>query len=82
MDEDKWLLKDIRWSVRPIHLPDSEEYLYDLENISMATVGVLGKLEPGFESGSLARRYLAILPDLAGLYGINHVPLDGLSSYN
>ena len=31
MDEDKWLLKDIRWSVRPIHLPDSEEYLYDLE---------------------------------------------------
>lgn len=45
MDEDKWLLKDIRWSVRPIHLPDSEEYLYDLENISMATVGVLGSLE-------------------------------------
>lgn len=33
MDEDKWLLKDIRWSVRPIHLLDSEEYLYDLENI-------------------------------------------------
>lgn len=45
MDEDKWLLKDIRWSVRPIHLPDSEEYLYDLENISMATVGVLSSLE-------------------------------------
>ena len=45
MDEDKWLLKDIRWSVRPIHLPDSEEYLYDLENISMATIGVLDSLE-------------------------------------
>lgn len=54
MDEDKWLLKDIRWSVRPIHLPDSEEYLYDLENISMATVGVLGSLESNrfFEEAS------------------------------
>lgn len=49
MDEDKWLLKDIRWSVSPIHLPDSEEYLYDLENISMATIGVLDSLESVIE---------------------------------
>ena len=40
MDEDKWLLKDIRWSVRHIHLPDSEEYLYDLENIRQSNLKI------------------------------------------
>lgn len=45
MNADELSLSDIRWGVKPIHLPDSEEYLYDLENISMATVGVVDSLE-------------------------------------
>lgn len=45
MNVDGLSLSDIRWGVRPIHLPDSEEYLYDLENISMATVGIVDSFE-------------------------------------
>ena len=28
-----------RWGVRPFELPNSDEYLYDIDNISMAMVG-------------------------------------------
>lgn len=28
-----------RWGVRPFELPNSDEYFYDLDNISMAMVG-------------------------------------------
>lgn len=45
MNADELSLSDIRWGVRPIHLPDSEEYLCDLENISMATVGIVDSFE-------------------------------------